>query len=257
MTDGTGFILLNRKILNWEWYDHLPTKCLFIHCLLRANHGPVKWRGYDLERGQFLTSLSTLSKETGLSLKQVRLALDNLEKTDEVAKLTSSKNTIITVIKYEQYQSKGTQSGKEGASSGQSEGKEGATDKEHNNDKEYNNNIPASPPKDNTSKKYAFEGRVVKLTYEDFKKWETTYSEIPDLMAEIRAADDYYSENKTKDGKWFFQVSNWLRRAHERKLIERQEKEKPGPHNDWTGPDGKYDYDAHMKSMGMIKGVDY
>jgi len=136
--DNTGFILLNRKMLKWEWYDHLPTKCLFLHCLLRANHAPTKWRGHDLKRGDFLTSVSTLVNETGLTTKQVRIALENLEKTNEVARSTSSKNTIISVVKYDEYQSRGKPQGKQGANKGQSGGKVGATDKEYNNDKEHN-----------------------------------------------------------------------------------------------------------------------
>ena len=74
-----GFISLHRKILNWEWYDEPNTFKMFIHCLLRANHKDSSWRGEDIKRGQFITSLSHLATETGLSVKQVRTALKNLE----------------------------------------------------------------------------------------------------------------------------------------------------------------------------------
>ena len=136
MTDDIGYITLDRKIIHWEWYDHLPTKCLFIHCLLRANYQDKNWRGYNLKRGQFLTSISSLVRETGLTTKQIRVALKNLEKTNEVAKLSSAKNTIITITNYEQYQDKGKQKDKEGASKGQSKGKVRAIDKETKETKE-------------------------------------------------------------------------------------------------------------------------
>ena len=134
-----GFILLHRQLLDWEWYDHIPTKVLFIHCLLRANHTDGKWRGQAFKRGEFITSLNTLVNETGLTAKQVRIALDNLVKTGELGKQTTHVNTLISVINYEKYQDRGTQKGKEGAKKGQRRGKEGATDKEYNNDNNDNN----------------------------------------------------------------------------------------------------------------------
>ena len=55
------YIKLNRKILKWEWYSDPNTRALFIHCLLKAKWRPGKWHGYAYRRGQFITSLSTLS----------------------------------------------------------------------------------------------------------------------------------------------------------------------------------------------------
>jgi len=142
-----GFIVLHRQILNWEWYDHLPTKVLFIHCLLRANHSAGKWRGYSFKRGEFITSLQSLSKETGLTIKQVRIAIENLEKTKELGKQTTSQNTLITVLNYDLYQSKGTPKGKGGAKEGQSKGKGGATDNNDNNvNNDNNENNINTPP---------------------------------------------------------------------------------------------------------------
>jgi hypothetical protein len=130
-----GFITLERAILNWEWYDNIPTKVLFMHCLLKANHKANNWRGIDIKRGQFITSIQRLSDETGLTTKQIRTALKNLEKTNEVGKQTSSLNTLISVIKYDFYQSVG----KPRANQGQSEGKPRATNNNDNNENNENN----------------------------------------------------------------------------------------------------------------------
>ena len=97
-------ITLNRKILNWEWYDCLPVFKLFIHCLLRANFKDEKWHGMLIERGQFVTSLPKLSSETGLTIKQVRAALNKLKTTKEVTYKATSQNSIITVNRYNEYQ---------------------------------------------------------------------------------------------------------------------------------------------------------
>lgn len=61
---------------------------------------------------------------------------------------------------------------------------------------------------------FAFVGRVIRLSVADFNRWRETYHGIRDMVAELTKADDYYSENPTKDGKWFFPVSKWLDRAH-------------------------------------------
>ena len=128
-----AFIKLYKKMLKWEWYDDPNTKILFLHCLLRANWQETKWHGVTLQPGQFITSTANLAKETCLSVKQVRVALDHLISTGEVASKGQSKYRIITVLKWNEYQGEG----KQRASKGQAEGKQGATDKEY---KEYKNN---------------------------------------------------------------------------------------------------------------------
>lgn len=99
-----GFISINRKILEWEWYTDNNVKSLFIHCLLKANFKDKNWRGNKVKRGTFITSYSNLSKELGLSVQQVRTALDKLKSTKEITSKPTNKNTLITVIKYNDYQ---------------------------------------------------------------------------------------------------------------------------------------------------------
>ena len=118
----TEYVKLFRKLLNWEWYTDVNTKTLFIHCLLKANWKDGSWHGHEYKRGQFITSLSTLSKETGLTIKQVRTALKHLERTGEVASKNYSKFRIITVVSFNKFQSVGKQMGKQGASKGQARG---------------------------------------------------------------------------------------------------------------------------------------
>ena len=97
------FIKLNRKILNWQWYSDPCTRDVFIHCLLKANWKSGKWHGYQYQRGQFITSLPSLSSELGLSIKNVRTALDHLKSTGELADWHDSKIRMITVVNYERY----------------------------------------------------------------------------------------------------------------------------------------------------------
>ena len=99
-----GFIKLNRKMLDWEWYDDINTKTLFLHCLFKANWRRKKWHGIVIEPGQFVTSISHLSEETHLSVRQVRTCLEHLETTGEVTSKCQSKYRVITIKNWDRYQ---------------------------------------------------------------------------------------------------------------------------------------------------------
>lgn len=98
------WIKLNRKIVNWEWYQDIATFKLFIHCLIKANWKDAKFKGIEIKRGQFITSLNRLSEETGLSVQQVRTALEKLVSTHSVTKSSFENFTVITVENYDTYQ---------------------------------------------------------------------------------------------------------------------------------------------------------
>lgn len=61
-------------------------------------------------------------------------------------------------------------------------------------------------------KQYAFEGRSIRLTQGDIDQWAKSYPSIPSIVAELQAADDYYTAFKPKDGKIYHRISNWLKR---------------------------------------------
>ena len=136
-----GYIKLHRKMLEWGWYDDPPTKDVFLHLLFTANWQEKVWHGITIGIGQTWTSIASLADQTGLTVKQVRRALDNLEKTGEIAREGQTKGTLITVVNYALYQLSESEQGKQRANKGQAEGKQRATPKESNKDnKEINNN---------------------------------------------------------------------------------------------------------------------
>lgn len=118
-----SWISLYRKFLEWEWYEDINTKCVFIHCLLKANNEDKNWKGKLIKRGQFFTSIQSLSKELRLTSKQVRISLSKLKKTQELGIQGASDGTMITVCKFDHYQDnkkqKGKQRGKRRANGGQ------------------------------------------------------------------------------------------------------------------------------------------
>lgn len=104
-----GHIKLDRKILNWEWYTDVNTCKLFLHLLLKANWEDGRFQGVEVPRGSFASSYQTLATETGLSIKNVRTALEHLQKTGEVAVNRHPKFSVFTVKNYCLYQSTGSQ----------------------------------------------------------------------------------------------------------------------------------------------------
>ncbi len=99
-----GFISLHRSILQWEWYEDIPTRCLFIHLLLTANFKDRRALGRTLRRGQRVCTIRSLAKETGLTERQTRTALEHLKATHEVTQRSTPQGTVITIKNYAQYQ---------------------------------------------------------------------------------------------------------------------------------------------------------
>lgn len=112
MKKATGFITLHRQILDWEWYGDAKTVCLFLHLLLTANYEEGRFQGREIHRGQLVTSLTSLSTETGLSVRQTRTALDHLISTGEVTNESTPQYRVITIVNYSKYQDK-RQSGRQ------------------------------------------------------------------------------------------------------------------------------------------------
>lgn len=104
-----GFIKLYRSLIDWEWFDDVPTAHLFVYCLCRANYENVVWQGKRIKKGSFVTSLKKLSIATGLSIQQVRTSLNKLKMTKEVTHQSTKQNTVITVLSFADYQESNTQ----------------------------------------------------------------------------------------------------------------------------------------------------
>ncbi len=115
------FIKVYRKFMEWEWYTDVNVTKLFLHCLLRANWKSGNWKGIHYNAGEFITSLPSLSEETGLTIQQVRTALDKLISTGELTSKTTdsltgkklSKNRIIVVSNWDNYQTDNRQSNRQ------------------------------------------------------------------------------------------------------------------------------------------------
>jgi predicted transcriptional regulator len=101
-----GFIYLHRKIKEWEWYKKPEVAHLFIHLLLSANHKDNEWQGMIIKRGQLITGLNSLSKDTGISVQTLRTCINRLKSTNEITSKSTNKFRLITIVNWNEYQSK-------------------------------------------------------------------------------------------------------------------------------------------------------
>lgn len=99
------FIKLYEKLLNWEWFRDSNTLQLFLYLLLKANYRTSTFQGVKVGRGQLVTSISKLGQATGQSVRQIRDNLKHLEMTGEVTSQSTNRYRIITVVRYDDYQS--------------------------------------------------------------------------------------------------------------------------------------------------------
>ncbi len=99
-----GFILLHRKILDWEWYADTNVARVFIHLLLLASFKKTRWQGQEVLPGQVITGRKELSAKLGLSEQQVRTAIDKLKSTGEITVISTNQYSIVTLVNWALYQ---------------------------------------------------------------------------------------------------------------------------------------------------------
>lgn len=212
-----GWIQLHRKFIDWEWYDDINTKVLFIHCLLKANHVDKKWRGVDINRGEFLTSYSNLSIETGLSVQKIRTSISNLESTGEVTRQSTSKLTKLTICKYDTYNNLKSSANKQGntqiTNEQQTNNKPITTTKNDNNKKNEKKVSRFAPPRQEDVSSYCLERNngVDSVKWYNFysaKDWMIGKNKMKDWKAAVRT----WEENKTTAKKSTFDPSTWTGR---------------------------------------------
>ena len=104
MAEKSTFIKIDRNILKWGWYTEPLTAHLFIYLILSANITDKTWHGIPVKRGELITSYKKLSQHTGLSVQEVRTALNHLKSTHEITQSSTPKYTVITILNYDTYQ---------------------------------------------------------------------------------------------------------------------------------------------------------
>lgn len=107
MAEKSTFIKLDRNIKKWRWYQNANTFRVFIHLLINANIESHDFEQAIVNRGELATSYNSIANDLNLSIKAVRVAIEHLKRTGEVAVKIYPKFQVISVLKYDTYQSQG------------------------------------------------------------------------------------------------------------------------------------------------------
>lgn len=99
-----GWIKIHRRLLDWEWMNCPNMVALWVYLLMKAANEDKDWQGETIEKGQLITSVSTISRETGIPTASVRRGLERLIMSKQVSIQTTKKWSKITICKYESYQ---------------------------------------------------------------------------------------------------------------------------------------------------------
>ena len=100
----SGWIKLHRKLTDWEWYDDVNVRLVFLHLLVTVNYKPSQYKGVTIPAGSRVAGIHALSAQVGLTNQKVRTALDKLKSTGEITIKTTNKFSVISIRCWDDYQ---------------------------------------------------------------------------------------------------------------------------------------------------------
>jgi len=101
---NSRWVKLYDNILRWEWFTDSKMVHFFIYLLVKASYNETRHKGTDIVPGQLPFGRDAASRETGLSVQNIRTCVKRLKSTNEITIETSSKGSIITIVRWKEYQ---------------------------------------------------------------------------------------------------------------------------------------------------------
>jgi hypothetical protein len=112
-----GYIKVWRKIEDSFFYKDSAYVHLWVHLLMKANHIRHEFifngKRMSCERGQCITGRHKLSQETGIEVNKVTRLLKMLKSEQQIEQQTNNRFSLITILKYEDYQGDNEQQNKQ------------------------------------------------------------------------------------------------------------------------------------------------
>lgn len=102
--DREGYILVDRNMCEWQWWNKHNTVIVFLWLLMKAQFHESQFCGVKIERGQVATTIGNIMQHNNLSKQQVRTAISNLKSTQAITLTRHSKFLVITILNYDEYQ---------------------------------------------------------------------------------------------------------------------------------------------------------
>lgn len=103
-----GYIKLYRSLSKKTWYKKSEYLHLWVHLLFKAAYSPKEvfqnGKIVKLNNGEFITGRKQLSLETGIKESTIERILNVFEIEQQIRQQTNSRNRVITILSWEQYQ---------------------------------------------------------------------------------------------------------------------------------------------------------
>lgn len=229
MCTDNGYMKLFRKISEWEWYDDPVTFKVFLHFLITARWQDGSWHGIEIKRGEVLESLPSIAQKNGLTVQNVRTAIQHLLNTNSITIRKAGRFHVYRVSEYEKYQ--GQQDFRQEGNSEVTENQHGGnrevtSHKERKESKEGKKERVLRESKDSLSQSdqiaHGMESNVEAIPLTDGTEWRPTVSEYDEYCRLYPSVDVFDSfrrmrawslsnptKKKTRNGVKRF-VNTWL-----------------------------------------------
>ncbi|QQN73938.1 hypothetical protein [Croceicoccus sp. YJ47] len=201
---AAGYIKLFRGWQDCPALSDAERKLAWIWLLENACWKPasfnVKGKTVHLERGQICVSVRHLAAAWNWSKSAVDRFLTRLETETMVKREAGHGKLVLTICNYGKYQDgEDADRDSSGTATGTTAGQQRDTKEEREERK-----------KEETKGGYAFDGRVVRLNFADYRRWQTAFPDL-DLRAQLTARDDWLSgQDQSVRKRWFQSTSSWL-----------------------------------------------
>ena len=281
-----NYIKLDRKILEWEWWSDINTYRLFSYMLLKANWKESSFKGVDVPRGSFVSSIAKLSEGTNLTVDEVRTALKHLKSTNEITSKPHSKFTVFTVNNYCSYQDIPEQITEQNPSSSQTdtkqspssshpvpilfptieeekEIKEGKKGRKEEGKKNENTSYSCTEPVELSAVPEVIsiilnDGSRYHVYQKDVDEWMELYPAV-DVVQELRKMKGWSDANptkrKTKKGIKRF-INNWLSKEQDKGGVKNNANHEPekstGNKNSQFSQFQKHEYDYNSLEEELL-----
>lgn len=205
-----GWIKLYRKLTEWGWYHDVNTRITFIHLLLTVNHKDKMYEGKLIKRGSRLVSNKKLAEEIGLTENELRTAIKHLELTGEIHKQSTSRNTLITVVNYDCYQTTSQTDNEQITNNSQTDNEQITTNKNEKNDKNLKNERIqyARTRTQNSNFKSSYgEFKNVLLTDDEYNLLIEQFGNPEQL---IKRLDEYKEQSGKRYNSDYIAIKNWV-----------------------------------------------
>lgn len=140
---STGWIKVHRKLVDNPIFKNPKLLTVFMYCVLKASHKDHQQllgdTIVDLKEGQLATGRQALASATGLTIQNVRTALNKLESLGIITIKPTNKYSVITVLAWTEYQNDNQQTNQQVTSKSPASNQQVTTNKNVKNVKNDNN----------------------------------------------------------------------------------------------------------------------